>query len=193
MGNGLRSIFQGLTFNNADEIEAAIRAAAAGDPGRYRQLHDQLDQQYKQWADQNPGKAISGEAAGAFLPGLLAAFVPGGQGASVAAAPTVGRGLAVGARALAEPVSMAVERYAPQLASRLANSASRWGRLAMPLADEVLTGAVQSAGSAPSWQEAPGHVLQEMPLNILSSLGIRGLNTAAKKGLAVRRARREAR
>lgn len=196
MGDGIRSIAEGLTFNNADEIEAFIRAAAGGDLSRYRALHDQIDRQYKQWASDNPGKALTGEMAGAFLPGLAAAFVPGGQGVSAAAAPTVARGLSViprAARALAEPVSMAVEHYLPRLAQSVANAPGALRRLALPLADEIATGAVQSFGSASNLTDAPGQVLSELPGNIAASLGIRGLNAATKKGLAVRRARKEAR
>jgi hypothetical protein len=173
-----RSVLEGLTFNNAGEIEAAIRAASQGDLNKYRQLKRQVEGDYRRWADKNPGSSLAGEFSGALLPGVVGAFVPGGQGASVSAASMIPRV----ARAMAEPLTVAAERFAPSLAVR--------GARVLPLADEVLTGAVQSVGSADTLADAPERIAEDMPTNVAGSLAVRGANAALKKRLAVRRARK---
>lgn len=178
LGNLGRSVLEGLTFNNADEIEATIRAMAQGDMNRYRQLKAQVQAERQRWAQQNPKAALAGEFGGALAPGVVGAFVPGGQGASASALSMVPRV----ARAMAEPVTMAAERLAP----RLAVKASR----VMPLADETLTGVVQSIGSADTMGDAPQQIVEDAPVNIAGSLAVRGVNSGIKKGLEVRRARK---
>lgn len=187
--NGTRSFFEGLTFNNAAEIEAFIRAVAQGDPDKYRALKAQIEGDYDKWSEANPGPSLAGEFAGALLPGIVGAAVPGGQAAT---ASTVARGaplLARVGRAMAEPVTMAVERYAPSLAVK------RGMPTAMALADELGTGVVQSVGAAETLDDAPDRVLSDLPENLAFSLAVRGGNvalkpvaSAAKKGVnALRR------
>lgn len=178
LGNLGRSVLEGLTFNNADEIEAAIRAMAQGDVNRYRQLKAQVQAERQRWADQNPKAALAGEFGGALAPGVVGAFVPGGQGAAASSLSMLPRV----ARAMAEPVTMAAERFAP----RFAVKASR----AMPFLDEGLTGVVQSIGSADTMADAPRQIAEDAPINIAGSLGVRVANSGIKKGLEVRRARK---
>lgn len=175
--NSARSVLEGLTFNNAAEMEAFIRAVARGNPGMYRQLKQQLDAEYGNWAEANPKASLAGEFAGALLPGIVGAFAPGGQGATVAAA---GRGakllprVATAARAMAEPVTMAVERVAPGL------MAKRGLPLALAVADELGTGAVQSIGSADTLADAPERIMTELPENLVFSLGVRAATAGGK-------------
>lgn len=178
LGNLGRSVLEGLTFNNAGEIEAAIRAIAQGDPSKYRQLKQQVEGEYRRWAVQNPKAALAGEFGGALAPGVVGAFVPGGQGATASSLSMIPRV----ARVMAEPVTAAAERLAPRLAVR--------GARVMPLADEVLTGAIQSVGSADTMADAPQRIAEDLPINAAGSLAVRGVNSVVKKGLAVRRARR---
>lgn len=174
LANFGRSLLEGLTFNNAGEIEAAIRAAAQGDPNKYRQLKAQVEGEYRRWADKNQGAALGGELTGALIPGIAGAFVPGpGWGAAASTAARVGR-------AMAEPVTALAARVAPRFANARV----------MPLLDEALTGVVQSIGSADSMADAPRRIAEDAPVNIAGSLGVRGANAGIKKGLEVRKARK---
>lgn len=182
-GNLGRSVLEGLTFNNAAELEAAIRAAAGGDMSRYRQLKQAIDQNYGQWGEQHVAPRMAGELGGAAIPGLVGAFIPGGQGATLGA-------VSRGARMAAEPLTVLAERYAPRMLESLTQRAPRLMNVAMPLADEMVTGALQAVGSAPTIAEAPRTVVEEAPLNLGLSLVSRGLTDRAKRALAVRRARK---
>ena len=53
LGNLARSAVGGLTFNNADEMEAAIRAAAQGDLARYAQIKARINAEHERWAQHN--------------------------------------------------------------------------------------------------------------------------------------------
>ena len=184
-GNLGRSVLEGLTFNNAAELEAAIRAAAGGDMSRYRQLKQAIDQNYGQWGEQHVAPRMLGELGGAAIPGLVGAFIPGGQGATLGA-------VSKGARMVAEPLTALAERYTPRVLESLTQRAPRLMNLAMPLGDEMVTGALQSVGSAPTMADAPRTVAEEAPLNLGLSLASRGLTDRAKRALAVRRARKKA-
>lgn len=177
--NGARSIFEGLTFNNAAELEAAVRAAAAQRGlsvaeflRNYRDNKTQIEGDYSKWSEANPGPSLAGEFAGALAPGIVGAFVPGGQGATAAtaarAAPLVAR---VG-RAMAEPLTMAAERYLPSLAAK------RGMPTALGLADELGTGIVQSVGAADTMEDAPDRIVSDLPENLGFSLAVRGGNIA---------------
>lgn len=190
--NGARSILEGLTFNNAAELEAFIRAMAQGDPAKYRALKTQIEGGYDKWSEANPGLSLAGEFTGALVPGIVGAYIPGGQGATAAAA---GRGAALlprigtAARAMAEPLTMAVERYLPSLAAK------RGMPTALAIGDELGTGIVQSVGAADTMEDAPDRIVSDLPENLGFSLAVRGGNIAlppvvraGKKGAkAVRR------
>jgi hypothetical protein len=175
-GNVGRSILEGLTFNNAGELEAAYRAYLRGQ-GNYRDLKTDIESDYRGFKAKNPGTALAGELGGAIVPGVAGAFLPGGQGATLS---TLGR---VG-RAMAEPVTVATRRLLPNAGARL--------QRALPYLDEGLTGIVQSIGSANTMRDAPRQIAEDAPLNIAGSLGVRGVNVGIKKGVNKFRARKKA-
>jgi len=102
-----RSFMQGLTFNTADEIEAAFRAGAISGPEYQNQL-SRVRAGIKQYEEQYPGRAFTGELMGGLLPtaaALIAAPFTGGATAPAAAAgaartaaaiPTLGQTMARG-------------------------------------------------------------------------------------------------
>ena len=81
-----RTFAQGATFGFADEIEAAVRAVVPESMGggKYTEVRDELRRKLSDYAEQNPGAALSAELAGAFLPSIVMAFAPV-PGARVAA------------------------------------------------------------------------------------------------------------
>lgn len=175
-GNVGRSILEGLTFNNAGELEAAARAYLLRQ-GKYRDLKTDVEKDYSGFKDKNPGTALAGELGGAIVPGVAGAFLPGGQGATLS---TIGR---IG-RAMAEPVSVATRRLLPNAGVRL--------QRALPYLDEGLTGIVQSIGSANTYADAPRQIAEDAPYNIAGSLGVRGVNVGIKKGVNKIRTRKKA-
>jgi len=75
-----RSLLQGLTFNTADEIEAAFRAGAISGPEYQNQLA-RVRAGIKQYEEQYPGRAFTGELVGGLVPtaaALIAAPFTGG-------------------------------------------------------------------------------------------------------------------
>jgi len=86
---------------------------------------------------------------------------------------------------------MAVERFAPSAAANLA-SRGVLARTALPLADELLTGAVQSVGSADTFAEAPDRVASELLDNAIGSLAVRGVTAGGKRVIANRKTRKVA-
>lgn len=175
-GNVGRSILEGLTFNNAGELEAAYRAYLRGQ-GNYRDLKTGIENDYSGFKAKNPGTALAANLGGAIVPGVVGAFVPGGQGVALS---TLGR---VG-RAMAEPVTVATRRLLPNAGVRL--------QRALPYLDEGLTGIVQSIGSANTMADAPRQIAEDAPYNIAGSLGVRGVNVGIKKGVDKFRARKKA-
>lgn len=175
-GNVGRSILEGLTFNNAGELEAATRAYLLRQ-GDYRNLKKSVEKDYSRFKTKNPGTAFAGELGGAIVPGVVGAFVPGGQGATLS---TLGR---VG-RAMAEPVSVATRRLLPNAGVRL--------QQALPYLDEGLTGVVQSIGSADTLANAPRQIAEDALINMAGSLGVRGANVGINKGVNKFRARKKA-
>ncbi|NCX32147.1 MAG: hypothetical protein EBX18_06515 [Actinobacteria bacterium] len=86
-----RSLLQGLTFNTADEIEAAFRAGAISGPEYENQLA-RVRAGIKQYEEQYPGRVFTGELVGGLLPtaaALIAAPFTGGATAPAAAAGAV--------------------------------------------------------------------------------------------------------
>jgi len=78
-----RSVLQGLSFNFADEVEAAMRAGAVSGP-RYEQELARVREGIKQYEEAYPGRAFVGEALGGLAPtvaGLVAAPFTGGTSA----------------------------------------------------------------------------------------------------------------
>jgi hypothetical protein len=87
--NAARTLGQGVTYGFGDEIEAALRAAAQGDPKRYAMLRDQIRRQQEGYSEANPGVAIPLEMAGMLGGALLtpAMAAPRALGALSRAAP----------------------------------------------------------------------------------------------------------
>lgn len=195
-GNFARSVLEGLSFSNAGEMEALARALAAGDmpsasytPGEglgvsfpgYRQRKEAIDTDY---LAQAPEARMAGEMAGALLPGIAGAFIPGGQGATLGA---LGRA----SRLLAEPVSAMASRFAPNVLAAMTRAAPQYMKYGMPVADEMLTGALTSVGAAPTMADAGAYVDETLGQNFLTALGGRAatdmLPLAARKLLAKKR------
>ena len=175
-GNAARSVLEGLSFSTAGEMEALARALAAGDmpfasytPGEglgvsfpgYRQRKEAIDTDY---LAQAPEVRIIGEMAGALLPGIAGAVIPGGQGATLGA-------LNRASRLLAEPVSAMASRFTPGALARMTQAAPKSMQFGMPVADEMLTGALTSVGSAPTMEDAGAAVDETLMQNFLTALG----------------------
>ena len=83
-----RSFLQGLTFNTADEIEAAFKAGAISGPEYQNQLA-RVRAGIKQYEEQYPGRSFAGELVGGLAPtaaALIAAPFTGGATAPTAVA-----------------------------------------------------------------------------------------------------------
>ena len=96
----IRQIFQGLSLNTADEIEAFLRTGSiVGED--YKKVRDEIREKIKAYQTTNPKEAFAYEIGGAVVPTIAAALVPGGQAISAARTANLvrmgGRGLAEGA------------------------------------------------------------------------------------------------
>lgn len=163
LGNAFRQFGQGLTFGTSDEMEAFARSG--GDMARYRQIKAELERQRKAWADKNPVPATIAELGGSVVPGLAGAFIPGGQGATLATAGRI-------ARAVDAPLERLLARYGPQALAALQKSPV--GRMAVGLGDEAANGALYSVGQADTLQDAPQKIKDDLLQNTLMSLAVRG-------------------
>jgi hypothetical protein len=104
---GLRAMGQGLTFNNADEIEAALRSMKGGGKNtpeqnrqNYYDTRNQIRKEYEQYSQEYPGESTMLELAGGALPmaftgGAGAAPKAAGMLSKIAASPTA-RAMATG-------------------------------------------------------------------------------------------------
>lgn len=77
-----RTAMQGVTYNFADEIEAAVRSVLPESlgGGEYEQIRNELRQKLSAYKEANPGEALSYELAGALVPAIGMMAVPGLQG-----------------------------------------------------------------------------------------------------------------
>jgi hypothetical protein len=172
LGNVLRQVGEGVSFGNASEFEAAIRAAAGGDLGRYRQIMNELERQRKGWAAKNPVTSTVAEIGGSIIPGVVGAFVPGGQVGTVATAGRI-------ARAVDAPLERLLARYGPQALAALQKS--RMGRIAVGVGDEAANGALYSVGQAETLRDAPQQIKDDLLQNTLMSLAVRGGTEGVKR------------
>lgn len=183
--NAVRQFGEGLTFGNADELEALVRAAARSAPalyqgnmGEYQKIKAELERQRKAWAEKNTYRASAAELAGSAVPGIVGAFTPGGQGATAA---TLGRL----ARVVDAPVEQFLARYGPKALQALQRRLP--GRLAVGVGDEALNGMLYSVGQAESYKDIPQQIKDDLLQNTLMSLGVRlGTEGAAKAGRPVK-------
>ena len=83
----IRTFAQGLTFGFADEIEAFVRSAVNSNAS-YADTLKEVRNKINKFRQDNPVAAYGTEIAGAILPSIAAAFIPGGQ---AVAASTVGK------------------------------------------------------------------------------------------------------
>ena len=84
----IRSIAQGLTFNTADEAEAAIMSAFTGRP--YSESVKEVRTKLQQYKEARPGEALLYEMGGAALPVIASTVMSGGAG-TVATTPYLAR------------------------------------------------------------------------------------------------------
>lgn len=171
--NLLRQFGNGLSFGTTDEAEAALRAYLLRQ-GAYRDLKQDIERQREQWAEENPKMAMGALMGGALVPGIVGSFVPGGQGAAAAS----GMRVAKAARALDAPLEALLKRYAPNVLT--AATGSMPGRLAVGVGDEVLNGAMYSAGQADTPSDIAQQIRDDALANAVTSLGFR----AATEGLS---------
>lgn len=86
-----RTALQGVTYNFADEIEAAVRSVLPESlgGGEYEQIRNELRQKLAAYKKANPTEALSYELAGALVPALGMMAIPGGQGMGAARLATI--------------------------------------------------------------------------------------------------------
>ena len=84
----IRSIAQGLTFNTADEAEAALMSAFTGKP--YSESVQEVRTKLKDYSESRPGEALAFEMGGAALP-VIAATVFGGPPGAATSMPYLSR------------------------------------------------------------------------------------------------------
>lgn len=177
--NAARQFTEGLTFGNAAELEALLRSGLG--QGEYAKIRAELDRRRKAWADKNPLPATVAELGGSAVPGIAGAFIPGGQAGTIA---TVGRV----ARAVDAPLERLMARYSPAALAALQKRFA--GRMAVGLGDEVANGALYSVGQAPTMQDIPKQIEEDLIPNILMSLGVRSGTEGIGFGVKKRRERK---
>jgi len=181
--NALREFGQGMSFGTTDEAEAFIRAMLAG--GGYYDTKERIEKERNAWAEANRGKAMAAGLAGGLVPGIAGAFIPGGQVGTIGALGRV-------ARVLDAPVERALARMSPKMLESL--SAKVLPRVALGTADEIATGAVQSAGQAETPSDILPTVVENTPSNALQALimrmGTEGLGFGVRRAVAKRKAKR---
>ena len=69
----IRAAAQGLTYNTADEIEAAVRSAFSGRPKE--EIEREIRLALSEYRKQNPAQAMAAEFAGAAIPAAIATVV----------------------------------------------------------------------------------------------------------------------
>ena len=77
----IRSIAQGLTFNTADEAEAALMTAFTGKP--YSESVNEVRTKLQQYQEARPGEALLYEMGGGALPVIASTIMSGGSAAPV--------------------------------------------------------------------------------------------------------------
>jgi len=181
--NALREFGQNMSFGTTDEAEAFIRAMLAG--GGYYDTKESIEKERSAWGDANPGYRMMAGLAGGLVPGLAGAFIPGGQVGAIGALGRV-------ARVLDAPVERALARMSPKMLEGL--SARLLPRIALGTADEVATGAVQSAGQAETPDDILPTVVENTPSNALQALimriGTEGLGFGVRRAREKRKAKR---
>jgi len=86
----IRTFAQGLSFGFADEIEAFVRSAVDSDAS-YADTLKEVRNKINAFRRDNPLAAYGSEIAGAILPSVAAAFIPGGQALTASTIGKVGQ------------------------------------------------------------------------------------------------------
>lgn len=176
--NLLRQIGEGVSFGNAAETEALLRAGFMT-PEYYALLKD-LENRRSNWAKQNPKAALAADIGGSLVPGVLGAFVPGpGWAATASTGARVASVLPRVARVLDAPAEALLRRAAPNALNAVRQSGL--GRTAVTVADEVLNGALRSVGEAPSLSEIPKQVKDDLAKNTAMALGARTATSGGRR------------
>jgi hypothetical protein len=176
--NLLRQIGEGVSFGNAAETEALLRAGFL--TPEYFALKEKLERGRSNWAKQNPKAALAADVGGSLVPGVLGAFVPGpGWTATASTGARIASALPRVARALDAPAEAVLRRFAPRISGGLQQSGL--GRTAVTVADEVLNGALRSIGEAPSYSEIMKQVKDDLAKNTAMALGARGVTSGGRR------------
>lgn len=168
----LRQIGEGVSFNNADELEAMARAGFL--TPEYYALKEDLERRRGDWAKQNPKVALAAQIGGSMIPGVAGAFVPGGQVGTAATLARVGR-------ALDAPVEALMKRAAPQTLGALQRS--RLGRTATAIGDELANGVLYSVGAAPNFAAVPQQILDDLAKNAAMAFGVRTATAGGRRAV----------
>lgn len=88
--NATRTFLQGVTYANADEMEAALRAAMKLDPSAYTRERDRIRAELERYASANPRAAFGLETAGMLGGAMLTPQIAAGRALSPAARFVVG-------------------------------------------------------------------------------------------------------
>jgi hypothetical protein len=178
--NLLRQIGEGVSFGNAAETEALLRAGFL--TPEYYALKKDLEDRRSGWAKQNPKAALAADVGGSLVPGVLGAFVPGpGWAATASTGARVASVLPRVARALDAPAEALLRRTAPNALNAVRQSGL--GRTALTVADEVLNGALRSVGEAPTYSEILKQVKDDLAKNTAMALGARTATSGGRRGV----------
>ena len=162
-GNAARTFLGGLTFDSADEIEAAVRALAAQRnlslddlSARYHGTVNNVRAGQEGYAEANPVTATGLELAGILGSSLL---VPGGAAANTARVAT---------------------RAAPRLA-KVAMANPKKAKLAGEFAKDAALGALYAAGTAPTISDIPRQIRDDALINALFFAGGEGIGAGGRR------------
>lgn len=92
-----RTFAQGVTYNFADEIEAAVRSVLPESMGGgdYREIKKDITQKLLDYKKENPTESITAELAGAMVPAALTMGIPGVREANLRRLAVIGGGEAL--------------------------------------------------------------------------------------------------
>ena len=162
--NAARTFLGGLTFDSADEVEAAARALAAqrnlslGDLSqRYRGNVNEVRAGQDAYAEENPKTAMGLELAGMLGSSML---IPGGA---------AGNAARLGARAV------------PRVLAKAAVARPRTTKIVAEGLKDVGLGALYSAGTAPTVAAIPKQVRDDALLNALFFAGGAGIGAGGRR------------
>lgn len=169
MGNRARAVFNAATFQFGDEMEAAARAAVSGKP--YKDVVNEVREDYSQYRLAHPGEATALELAG----GVGSAFIPGvGIGGKLVQG-------ALGINKIASPILRAGTTAAVEGGlTGLGTAEDKFGN-PLDAAAKTATGAVMGLGTGTAVAALPKFL--QGPLNLINRRKSEG--DAAEKALEI--------